>query len=96
MLLDVAQCRTRDDMAVELDGIRYLSNDEVARKLRISRQTLWRWRAAAKIPVGRQYRGRVVLFTQDEVTEIQRYAHRIEPALPRAGSQMTLFSSRKG
>ncbi len=81
-------------MAVELDGIQYLSNDEVARKLRISRQTLWRWRAAAKIPVGRQYRGRVVLFTQDEVTEIHRYAHRIEPAVPRTASQLPLFSNK--
>ena len=83
-------------MAVELEGVRYLSNDEVARKLRIARQTLWRWRAAAKIPIGRQYRGRVVLFTQDEVTEIQRYANRIEPALPRTATQLPLFSSRKG
>jgi len=83
-------------MAVELEGVRYLSNDEVAQKLRISRQTLWRWRAAAKIPVGRQYRGRVVLFTEDEVTEIRRYAHRIEPAVPRAASQLPLFQSRKG
>jgi excisionase family DNA binding protein len=83
-------------MAVQLDGIRYLSNDEVAKKLGISRQTLWRWRAAAKIPVGRQYRGRVVLFTQDEVTEIHRYVHRIEPAVPRAGSQLPLFTSRGG
>jgi predicted DNA-binding transcriptional regulator AlpA len=81
-------------MAVELDGIRYLSNDEVARKLRISRQTLWRWRAAAKIPLGRQYRGRVVLFTQDEVTEIRRYAHRVEPAIPLAGSQLPLLTDR--
>lgn len=83
-------------MAIQLDRIRYLTNDEVARKLGISRQTLWRWRAAAKIPVGRQYRGRVVLFTQDEVAEIHRYAHRIEPAVPRAGSQLPLLTSRGG
>jgi excisionase family DNA binding protein len=83
-------------VTVQLDGIRYLSNDEVAQKVGISRQTLWRWRAAGKIPVGRQYQGRVILFTQDEVTEIRRYAHRIEPPVTKAASQLRLFNNGSG
>lgn len=80
-------------MTVQVEGVRYLSNDEVAQKLGVSRQTLWRWRASGKIPVGRQYRGREVLFTQDELKEIRRYAHRIEPAVPKAATQLRLFNS---
>lgn len=83
-------------MPVKLDGVRYFSNDEVAQRLGISRQTLWRWRASGKIPVGHQYRGREVLFTQEEVNEVQRYAHRMGPAVPKSATQLPLFNNGKG
>ena len=76
-------------MALKLSGSVFLTNGEAAETAGVTRQTLWRWRADGRIPLGRQYRGRVVLFTEAEVAEIVRYANRIEPLAPAPRGRQT-------
>jgi Helix-turn-helix domain len=66
-------------MPVQILGAAYFLAAEVARDLRVSRQTLWRWRTEGRIPAGHRYRDRQVVFTQGEFDEIRAFAHRIEP-----------------
>ena len=66
---------------IQIEGVRYYFISDVQRSLGIARQTLWRWRRDAKIPVGRQYRDRQILHTDREVEQIRENANRIEPAL---------------
>jgi len=47
--------------------------------LGVTRQTLWNWRRARKIPLGFRYRNRVV-FTLEEVKLIEAFAYQLEPA----------------
>ena len=65
-------------MALKIEGVEYLQASEVAETAGVSRQTLWRWRRNGRIPIGRKYRDRQVLFTSDEVEEIRNFAHRME------------------
>jgi len=58
---------TACDMAVELDGEVYLCVSEVAERIGVSRQTLWRWRTEGEIPTGHRYRGGKVVFSLPEV-----------------------------
>jgi predicted site-specific integrase-resolvase len=52
---------------------------EAAEKIGISRPTLLRWFAQAKIPeVARDVRGWRV-FSKRDITQIREYAHKIEP-----------------
>ena len=86
---------TASDMAVELDGEVYLCVSEVAERLGVARQTLWRWRTDGEIPSGHRYRGGQVVFSVSEVEKIEAYAHRLEPI--RVGSsvdsnQLRLFN----
>ena len=84
-------------MPLDIAGVRFLTNGEVAEHARVSRQTLWRWRAEGRIPAGRQYRGRAVVFTEEEVEAILQYANRIEPLSAETRAQLGLFeSSPKG
>jgi excisionase family DNA binding protein len=89
---------TASDMAVELDGEVYLCVSEVAERIGVSRQTLWRWRTEGEIPTGHRYRGGKVVFSLPEVEKIEAYAHRLEPV--RVGSsfdshQLRLFNGGK-
>jgi hypothetical protein len=68
---------------VEIDGRRYFPAIVVAREVRVSRTTLWRWRQERKIPLGHRFRDRRVLFTGDELDAIREYANRLESADPR-------------
>jgi excisionase family DNA binding protein len=83
-------------LPVQLGTQVYLTNTEVAKSLGISRQSLWRWRTEGRIPAGRQYRGRQVLFTREEVDQIAGYAHRVEPLGPERGPQLGLFNGVNG
>lgn len=67
---------------VEIGGARYFSASQVAEEIRVSRQTLWRWRKDGKVPAGRLFRDGRVLFTTEEVEAVRTYAIRLEPAVP--------------
>jgi hypothetical protein len=62
-----------------IDGVVYFSAAYVARAVGVTRQTLWRWRQDGKVPLGRRYRDKQVLFTERETDLIREYAHRLEP-----------------
>jgi len=76
---------------VAIDGTFYFSATDVAAVLKISRQTLWRWRRAGKIPLGHRFRDGQTLFTEGEVEEIRSFAHRIEPIGATDRNQLELF-----
>jgi predicted DNA-binding transcriptional regulator AlpA len=73
-----------------LDGINYYTTAEVIKNLSISRQTLWRWRSESKVPLGRKYRNKQVVFTQSEYKSIEEFANRIE-SLTGPKEQLALF-----
>ena len=82
---------------VVIDGTQYFSAFEVTRDLSVSRQTLWRWRTEGKIPNGRRYRGKRVVFSKDEFEAIRAYANLLEPIDSGSKDQMKLFNGgRKG
>lgn len=68
-------------MPIEINGIKYFFATQVAENIGVTRQTLWRWRRAGSTPAGRKYRGRQVLYTDDEVELIRQYAERLEPII---------------
>jgi transposase-like protein len=80
-------------MSIEIEGTRYYSAADIHRDLGVARQTLWRWRKDAKIPRGRRYRDRKVLFTEHEMEAIREYANRLEPVELANSGQMKLFNA---
>ena len=76
---------------VQIDGIAYFSATDLTAALGISRQTLWRWRRAGKIPLGHRFRDGQTFFTKEEVEEIKGFASRIEPIGERDRNQLELF-----
>ena len=76
---------------VHIGGIAYFAATDVAATLKISRQTLWRWRRAGKIPLGHRFRDGQTLFTEGEVEEIKVFAQRIEPIDTTDRNQLELF-----
>lgn len=78
-------------MPIEIDGVRYFFAADVARELKVSRQTVWRWRQQGKIPAGHRYRDRHIVFSEGEVQAVRDYATRIEPVSLGASSQLRLF-----
>lgn len=80
-------------MPREIEGIRYFTVSEIENELRVSRQTLWRWRREECIPAGQRFRSRQVLFTEAEVQAIRRFANRLTPIVHEAADmQLPLFS----
>ncbi len=67
-------------MPIQIKGTEYLTAADIHRTLGIVRQTLWRWRRDRRIPQGRRYRGRNIVFTPQELEAIREYAERLEPA----------------
>ena len=84
--------------SVIIDGIAYISTSAVLEALSISRQTLWRWRNEGKVPPGRRYRGRHVVFSQADFEAISAHANLLEPiTTPVHKDQLKLFNvGRKG
>lgn len=80
---------------LEVDGQLYVPASHIEEELGISRQTLWRWRTAGKIPAGHVYRERQVIFTTAEADEIYEYANRVRPAPARTPRQIRLFQKSK-
>jgi excisionase family DNA binding protein len=80
-------------MPVTIEGEEYYTNSEVSDELKVSRQTLWRWREKGSIPAGLRYRTRQVLFKADEVEAIRQFANRLVPIELGIGSvrQLGLF-----
>lgn len=90
--------RSATDARMQIAGITYISAAALQKELRISRQTLWRWRQEAKVPAGYRFRNRQILFTAAEVETIREFANRLEPAEAGAGStrrQLRLFNPVK-
>jgi len=78
-------------MPLTISGVTYFTAADVAERLAVSRQTLWRWRQERKIPVGHRFRNRHVVFTPAEVKEIELFANRIDPIDPPTDPQPDLF-----
>ena len=79
-------------MPLTVEGRVFFTATEVAKQIGVVRQTLWRWRQDRKIPAGRRYRDRQILFTPEEVEQIKEFAHRVEPIGSQdAPGQRTLF-----
>lgn len=76
-------------MAVEIEGDRYYSLQEVAELVNVSRQTLWRWRQEGSVPLGRSLRGRQLLFSEFELNLIQKKS--VEIAAPNRKIQNGLY-----
>jgi predicted DNA-binding transcriptional regulator AlpA len=89
---DVTHCNV-SPMAIKVEGVTYLTAADIHRDLGISRQTLWRWRQSGKIPRGRRYRDRQVVFTEKEAEMIREYANRLEPTESVDVDQLKLFRS---
>jgi predicted DNA-binding transcriptional regulator AlpA len=64
---------------VQIAGTTYLPAAHLARRVGVSRTTLWRWRHEGKIPPGRRYRNGLILFTPAEVDLVRNFADRLEP-----------------
>jgi helix-turn-helix protein len=77
--------------SVQIGDITYFAATDIAAVLKISRQTLWRWRRAGKIPLGHRFRDGQTLFTEGEVEEIKVFALRVEPIETTDRSQLELF-----
>jgi hypothetical protein len=78
-------------MPIHIEGVEYFTAADIHRELDVARQTLWRWRKAGKIPPGRRYRDRQVVFTREEVEAIREYSNRLEPAEVIEPNQLKLF-----
>lgn len=77
---DVQLVHSGNMMPIEIEGIEYFTATDIQRELGVVRQTLWRWRKARKIPQGRRYRDKTIVFTRTEVEAIREYSNRLEPA----------------
>lgn len=80
-------------MPILIERVEYFTAADIQRDLGIARQTLWRWRKAEKIPQGRRYRDRQVVFTREEVEAIREYSNRLEPVEASGSDQLKLFRS---
>lgn len=69
-------------MPIDIEGVEYFTAADIHREVGIVRQTLWRWRRARKVPQGRRYRDKSIVFTRAEVDAIREYSNRLAPADP--------------
>lgn len=80
-------------MPILIDRVEYFTASDIQRDLGVARQTLWRWRKGRKIPQGRRYRDRQVVFTRQEVDAIRDYSNRLAPVESTGQDQLALFRS---
>jgi predicted DNA-binding transcriptional regulator AlpA len=80
-------------LPILIERIEYFTAADIQRDLGIARQTLWRWRKGGKIPQGRRYRDRQIVFTRQEVEAIREHSNRLEPADSTGSDQLKLFRS---
>lgn len=92
----VQPVRMDTSMPLEIDGIAYFNAADIQRVLGVARQTLWRWRKSGRIPQGRRYRDRQVVFTEQEVQAIREYSNRLEPADAAPSARRMVSSSAGG
>lgn len=69
-----------DFKQVKIGNVAYYEHSNICDVLDISRQTSHTWRAKQLVPQGRKLRGKLLLFTADELAKFIAYAERIEPA----------------
>jgi len=69
---------------------------EAAEAIGVSRQTLYRWIAAGKVPTPSHVRGRDgrQMFTESEFEEVRRVAHGVERRFAVEKAQMPLFGDK--
>lgn len=82
-------------MSLIIDGVKYVEAKELLTELNISRVTLWRWRHESKIPNGRLFRGRRLVFPESEAQAIREYARRVEPINSGVTDQLRLFANSR-
>lgn len=78
-----------------INGVEYVAAVELAESIRVSRQTIWRWRKTGKIPAGHRFRDGQLFFTAREAGEVRHFANRIEPASSADRNQLNLFNTRR-
>ena len=78
----VQPARMLSSKPLVIEGVPYFSAADAAREAGVSRQTLWRWRQEARVPAGRLYRDKQVLFTRAELESVCAYANRLVPLQP--------------
>lgn len=78
-------------MPIYIEGAEYVTAQEVAEEVNVSRQTVWRWRRAGKIPPGYRYRNGQLLFTRRELAAIRRFANRLQPSDAADAGQIMIF-----
>jgi predicted DNA-binding transcriptional regulator AlpA len=78
---------------IVIERVEYFTAVDVQRDLGVARQTLWRWRKGGKVPQGRRYRDRHVVFTRQEVDAIREYSNRLEPLESTGSDQLKLFTA---
>jgi hypothetical protein len=83
----------RDLPKTRVGSVAIVEASKLIHALGITRQTLWNWRRAGKIPAGSRYRNRVV-FTIEEARTIQSFAHYLEPVALSAPSNQFKFPLR--
>lgn len=66
-------------MPIERAGTVYYTLTEVTERVGCSRTSIWRWKKEEKIPQGRRYRDRELLFTRAEIEAVFAHAHRLTP-----------------
>jgi hypothetical protein len=60
-----------------VNGNEFFTLTQVAKAAGVTRQTLWRWRVELRVPQGRRYRDRIVLYTAAEQADVCRFASRM-------------------
>lgn len=80
-------------MPINRAGQTFYTLTEVCEYVKRSRTTVWRWKQEEKIPKGRRYRDKELLFTYQEMESIFAYAHRmtLDEASAELKHQLRLF-----